>query len=160
MCIWARCFTSAKLPNRFENRGRFIEHAKSHQFRTEKVMECSLCLQDYVDPLSLGNILEHIEMHVESTSSAFLQSCATPIENLCNKITLRSMCHGIFHNLFYHARHQDDIGDIVDQALQEETIIHRETENLEVIQDIFQGGSLQQSSINVVSRNNAQLGKN
>ena len=57
MCIWARCFKLAKLPNRFENRGRFIEHAKSHQFRTEKVMECSLCLQDYVDTLSLGNIL-------------------------------------------------------------------------------------------------------
>ena len=64
------------------------------------------------------------------------------------------MCHGIFHNLFYHARHQDDIGDIVDQALQEETIIQKDTENLEVIQDIFQGGSLLQNSVNVVSRNN------
>ena len=40
MCVWARDFKSEKLPNRFENRGCFIQHAKSHQFRTEKVMEC------------------------------------------------------------------------------------------------------------------------
>ena len=66
-------------------------------------------------------------MHIDSTTRPFLQSCATPIENLCNKITLRSMCHGIFHNLFCHARNQDDIGDIVDQALQEETIVRKET---------------------------------
>ena len=53
MCVWTRDFKSEKLPNRFENRGCFIQHAKSRQFRTEKVMECSLCLQDYENPLSL-----------------------------------------------------------------------------------------------------------
>ena len=93
-------------------------------------------------------------MHVTSKTRPFLQSCATPLENLWNKITLKSMCQGIFHNLFYHARNKDDIGDIVDQALQEATMIRKETGN-EIIQDIFQDGSLQQSTVNMTRQDNS-----
>ena len=77
LCVWSRDFKSEKIPNRFESREFFILHAKSHQFRTEKTMECSLCLEDYSIPLSLGNILNRIDMHVTSITRPFLQSCST-----------------------------------------------------------------------------------
>ena len=57
-------------------------------------------------------------------------------------------------NTSYHARNKDDIGDIVDQALQETTMIRKETGH-EIIQDIFQDGSLQQSTVNMARQDNS-----
>jgi hypothetical protein len=77
-----------------------------------------------------------------------------------HKITLRSKCDGILHNLLYYASHQNDITDMVDGALQEESITHKESEVPGVIQDIFRGNGLEQSSISVTGRAQEQNRRN